>query len=168
MVQDDDFVTPPYPRSLLDAIDREEIRDVIQETRKTVHGLRTSWSTDMALALDARLELRYAFLRALELTELRSHPESLKTPWMQMQAVLENIRATHALGTAVPECFSTKLQRHLASTMPPRPIVQLSFEEACPQWLRLCEDGQEVNEVLKYTDSQTLLVRKPVLPSLIS
>jgi N-alpha-acetyltransferase 35, NatC auxiliary subunit len=152
-------VTNTYHRSLLDTIDKEEIRDAIQEARAAIHGLRHSWSAETALALDARLELRYAFLRAIELADFRSHPEPMKTPWLQMKAVLENIKKTHSLGIVVPDCFSTKLQRRLASTMPPRPIVQLSFEDACPQWERMFEDGMELSDVLKYTDSQTLLVR---------
>jgi hypothetical protein len=108
--------------------------------------------------LDFRLELRYAFLRAIELSELRSHPESLKTPWIQMKAILEPINESHSLSTPVPEAFSVKLQRRLASTMPPRPIVQLNFEDAYLHLKRLFVDGIEVTDVLKYSDSQSLLV----------
>ncbi len=160
-MQEEDFVTNTYHRSLLDSIDRDEIRDIIQDARATVHGLKSKWSAETALALDSRLELRYAFLRATELTELRSHPEALKTPWIQMKAILENVKATHNLATPVPDSFSTKLQRQLASTMPPRPIVQLSFDDACSHWTRLYEDGAEVNDVLKYMDPQALLVKPP-------
>ncbi len=159
LLQEEDFVPHTYHRSLLNKADIEEIRETIQAARANIHTLRNSWPAEMGLALDARLELRYAFLRAIELTELRGHPEPAKTPWIQMAAVLENIKKTHDLGVPVPEAFSTKLQRHLASTMPPRPIVQLSFDDAYSHWQRLCEDGKEVNAVLKYTDSQTLLVR---------
>lgn len=113
---------------------------------------------EIAQALDARLELRIAFLRAIELSELRSYPETLKTPWIQMKAILEPINKTHSLGIPVPECFSVKLQRRLASTMPPRPIVQLSFDEAFSHFKRLAVDGIEVVDVLKYWDSQSLLV----------
>jgi len=151
-------VTNTYRRVLLDSISTEEIRDTIQSTRATVHAMRSTWSPEMALALDARLELRYAFLRAIELSELRSNPEPLKTPWLQMKAILENIKKTHGLGVAVPACFSPKLQRQLASTMPPRPIVELSFDEGSARWQRLFEDGMEINDVLKYGDPQTLLV----------
>ena len=156
-------MTSTYRRQLLDAISTDEIRDTIQDSRATVHTMRNNWSPEMSLALDARLELRYAFLRAIELSELRSNPEPLKTPWLQMKAILENIKKTHTLGVPVPACFSTKLQRQLASTMPPRPIVQLSFEDATARWHRLFEDGMEANDVLKYTDPQTLLVRPQTL-----
>lgn len=78
-----------------------------------------------------------------------------------MEALLEPINKSHALGTPVPEAFSTKIQRRLASTMPPRPIVRLSFEEAYSHSKRLIADGQEVTSVLEFTDSQSLLVREP-------
>lgn len=114
---------------------------------------------ELAQALDFRLELRYAFLRAIELSELRSNPESLKTPWIQMKAILDPIYKSQSLGIPVPESFSAKLQRRLASTMPPRPIVHLSFEDAISNFKRLSADGTEVTDVLKYSDSQSLLVR---------
>ena len=154
-------MTNTYRRSLLDRISTEEIRDAIQSTRAMVHAMRNTWSAEMGLALDARLELRYAFLRAIELSELRSNPEPLKTPWLQMKAIFDNIKKTHGLGIPVPDCFSTKLQRRIASAMPPRPIVQLSFEVASGHWQRLFDDGMEAIDVLKYTDPQTLLVRFP-------
>ncbi|ROV89101.1 hypothetical protein VMCG_09846 [Cytospora schulzeri] len=154
--EEEDFVTNTYHRSLSDNIDREEVRDVIQEARQLIKGLKHSLGP-IAQALDFRLELRYAFLRAIELSELRSHPESLKTPWIQMKAILEPINESHSLATPVPEAFSVKLQRRLASTMPPRPIVQLSFEDAYSHLKRLFVDGIEVTDVLKYNDSQSLL-----------
>lgn len=75
-----------------------------------------------------------------------------------MKSILEPINKSHHLGTPVAECFSAKLQRRLASTMPPRPIVQLSFEDTYSHLKRLFVDGIEVTDVLKYSDSQSLLV----------
>ncbi|KAK3387459.1 Mak10 subunit, NatC N-terminal acetyltransferase-domain-containing protein [Podospora didyma] len=155
--EEEDFVTNTYHRSLLDNIDRNEIRDEIMEARKTIHNLGHRISEDMAQALGFRLELRTAFLRAIELSELRSNPESLSLPWSQMKAIWEPINKSRHLGTPVPEAFSTKIQRRLASTMPPRPIVQLSFEETYGHFKRLFNDGIDVLKVLDYTDSQSLL-----------
>lgn len=148
---------------MLDNIDREKIRDVIYEARAILHKARPTLGNDIAQALDFRLELRLAFLRATELSELGSNPQSLKTPWIQMGALLDSITKSHSLGIPVLEAFSTKLQRRLASTMPPRPIVQLSFEETYSNFKRLVTDGQEVTGMLEFSDSQSLLVRNPHL-----
>lgn len=132
---------------------------MIQDARALVHSLSRTPGTEMLYrALDFRLELRYAFLRAIELSDLRSQPDSLKLPWIQMKAILDPIAKSHSLGTPRPEFFSAKLQRRLASTMPPRPVVELSFEDAIDHFRRLVVDGVEVGDVLRYTDSQSLLV----------
>ena len=84
---------------------------------------------------------------------------SLSLPWSQMQAVWKPINKSRHLSTPVPEAFSTKIQRRLASTVPPRPIVQPSFEETDEHFQRLFRDAIDVLEVLNYADSQSLLVR---------
>ncbi|KAL1873072.1 hypothetical protein VTK73DRAFT_1169 [Phialemonium thermophilum] len=155
--EEEDFVTNTYHRTLLDHIKKEDIDDVIQEARATLHSIRNSLQDDVAQALDFRLELRLAFLRAIELSHLRTSPPSLETPWVQMKAVLESIKDSHHLATPVPASFSAKIQRRLASTMPPRPIVELSFEEAHSNFERLCVDGLDVIKVLDFSDSQSLL-----------
>jgi N-alpha-acetyltransferase 35, NatC auxiliary subunit len=156
--QEEDFVTNTYQRKLLDDIDREAIRELLQEARVLLSKHGHEIADNVATALDLRLELRYAFLRAIELSELRSSPGSLKTPWLQLLSILEPINASHALGVPVPDAFTTKIQRRLASTMPPRPIVQVSFEDAYLNFKRLFTDGMEVGEVLTFHDSQSLLV----------
>ncbi|AEO61343.1 hypothetical protein MYCTH_2311397 [Thermothelomyces thermophilus ATCC 42464] len=155
--EEEDFVTNTYNRSLLESIDRYEIRDEIIEARNVIYDVRHKLTDEMAHALAFRLELRTAFLRAIELCELRSDPESLSLPWAQMQGVWEAINKTRHLGKPVPEAFSTKIQRRLASTMPPRPIVQPSPEETYEHFKKLIADGLNVLNVLNYADSQSLL-----------
>lgn len=129
--------------------------------RRLVHNLRSKISEEVANALDFRLQFRTAFLRALELTELRANPDSLSLPWSQMQSIWDPINNSRHLGTPVPEAFSTKLQRRLASTIPPRPIVQPSFKETYDHFKKFFADGIEVLQILDYKDSQSLLVRSP-------
>ncbi|KAM7199598.1 N-alpha-acetyltransferase 35, NatC auxiliary subunit [Rhypophila sp. PSN 637] len=155
--EEEDFVTNTYHRSLLDNIDRKEICNEIMAARNMVHQMRQALTDKMACALGFRLELRSAFLRTIELSELRSNPDSLSLPWSHMQGAWEQIHNTRQLGTPVPEAFSTKIQRKLASTMPPRPIVQLSFEETSDHFRKLIKDGIKVHDVLKYSDPQSLL-----------
>ena len=120
---------------------------------------------NVSLALDLRLELRVAFLRSMELYPLRkSNPESLKMPWIQMSGLMEHIKKQHGLARDVPEAFSTKLQRRLASTMPPRPIIQPSFDDTYTQFKQMFQDGRDVMDVLKYVDPQCLLVGCSIFP----
>ncbi|KAM7186359.1 putative mak10 subunit [Naviculisporaceae sp. PSN 640] len=157
--EEEDFVTNTYNRSLLENIDFYEIRDEIMEVRKMVNSMRNTLSREMLFALSFRLELRTYFLRAIELAEgpARGRPGSLSAPWSQMQHLWDQITKSRRLGTPVPEAFSTKIQRKLASTMPPRPIVQLSFEETSAHFKKLFADGVAVADVFNYTDPENLL-----------
>ncbi|RYP84567.1 hypothetical protein DL769_001155 [Monosporascus sp. CRB-8-3] len=113
---------------------------------------------DISTALDIRLELRIALLRAIDLMSMGNvNADSLKTPWIQMRVLLDHFDKQHSIAKAVPEAFSTKLQRRLASTMPPRPIVQTSFEETTSHFKQLFQDGIDITDVLKYSDPQSLL-----------
>ncbi|KAK4205748.1 putative MAK10 subunit [Triangularia verruculosa] len=156
--EEEDFVTNTYHRSLLDSFDLNDINDEIMAARRLVHSIRHRIGNELAQALGFRLELRTAFLRAIELSVMRSNPESLSLPWTQMKAVWEMIYQSRHLGQPVPEAFSTKIQRRLASTMPPRPIVKLSTEETYKHFKKLFVDGINVLNVLNYHDSQSLLV----------
>ncbi len=151
-------MTNTYHRSLLENIGHNEIRDEILAARTLLQNIKHKITDDLCHALSFRLEFRTAFLRAIELSEVRGEPESLKLPWNQMKLVWEQVKQRHDLGTPVPEAFSTKIQRRLASTVPPRPIVQLSFDETWAHFRRLIDDAIEVLDVLYYTDSQSLMV----------
>ncbi|KAI5926060.1 Mak10 subunit, NatC N-terminal acetyltransferase-domain-containing protein [Camillea tinctor] len=155
--EEEDFVTNTYDRTLLNDIPEASIIGLLQKARSDLRAAGNV-SKDISAALDLRLELRIAFMRAIDLSTLRqANPDSLKMPWIQMRGLMEHIEKNHALGKSVPEAFSTKLQRRLASTMPPRPIVQLSFEECYGHFRRLFQDGIEVTDVLKYSEPQSLL-----------
>lgn len=143
---------------MLSNLDLYDIRDTLTAARKVAYDLRLSIPPELSQALDCRLEVRTALLRALELADRRSNPESLKLPWKQLQGVWGNVYKSHKYGVPVPEAFSTKVQRRLASTLPPRPIVHLKFEETHEHFKRLAADSIEAIDVLKYSDSQSLLV----------
>ena len=63
-----------------------------------------------------------------------------------------------SLGKPIPEAFSEKIQRKLASTVPPRPIVKISIEDALGHMKRLCQDAIDLKEVLDYRGAHNLRV----------
>ncbi|KAI0162624.1 Mak10 subunit, NatC N-terminal acetyltransferase-domain-containing protein [Pestalotiopsis sp. NC0098] len=156
--EEEDFVTNTYDRDLLTNVSLDDINELLRNTRSELRSMSNRLSKEVREALDLRLEFRIAFLRAMELVGIaRANPESLKTPWIMMSGVLEHLRKQHSLGTPVPEAFSTKMQRRLASTMPPRPIVQLTFEDTCDHFKRMAQDGKEAMNILIYSDPQSLM-----------
>jgi hypothetical protein len=91
-------------------------------------------------AIITRLEFRKDFLTALDLD---CPLEQLDRYWSPILYSLPSINATQQLGKSVPGSFSTKIQRRLASTVPPRPIVELEFKDAFAKLQQLCLDCEE-------------------------
>lgn len=141
------------------------MQDVLSGAVELVLSLKgSSIPDDMADALVSRLDLRSVFLTATESPQHMKEPSKAKAPWDQALQILPRLSSTHSLASAVDDAFSMKLQRKLASTVPPRPIVQLNFDDAFSHLSRLFRDGSEVIGVLEYTDSQCLQVRSESSP----
>ncbi|KAH6610169.1 amino-acid n-acetyltransferase subunit mak10 [Trichoderma cornu-damae] len=155
--EEEDFVTNTYNRTLLANLPTDAIRDVLVETMATLKSQRGSVPDDLAEALLLRLKLRHILLDAVECPKHMKEPDLAKRPWREGLAVLRGLDETHSLASPVDEAFSAKLQRKLASTMPPRPIVRLGFDAAFGHLKGLFHDGLELINVLHYTNSQCLL-----------
>lgn len=63
---------------------------------------------------------------------------------------LATLTESVSLGKEVPEAFSMKIQRKLASTVPPRPIVNVSSKDALAHMKRLCQDAIDMQQILDY------------------
>ncbi|KAI3341610.1 Mak10 subunit, NatC N-terminal acetyltransferase-domain-containing protein [Ustulina deusta] len=156
--EEEDFVTNTYERSLLGHIPILAIKELLQNAITELCARRDDFPREICAALESRLELRLAFLEAVDLPVIRNDTSELpKLPWTRMRRLTDAIENQHLLGKPMPAAFSTKLQRRLASTMPPRPMVNLSFDECITHFKRFFEDGNEVIDVLQYTDPQSLL-----------
>ncbi|KAI1128007.1 Mak10-domain-containing protein [Nemania abortiva] len=156
--EEEDFVTNTYERNLLSHIPVSDVKGLLRNAITQLRALSDDFPQEICVALESRLELRIAFLEAVDLSVIRNDiSEAPKLPWIQMRRLIDDIESQHKLAKLVPEAFSTKLQRRLASTMPPRPMVKLSFEECIAHFKRFFQNGNEVIDVLQYTDPQSLL-----------
>lgn len=144
---------------LLGNVPTEAIRNAIRGARNLLQSLHGSVDSEILDALDCRLSLRDIFLSATECPQHVKRPERARLPWKEGISILQGLKSTHHLSKPVDEAFSAKLQRKLASTVPPRPIVHISFDDAFGHLTRLFNDGLEVIGVLDYTDPQCLQVR---------
>jgi hypothetical protein len=116
---------------------------------------------ELKSALKCRLEFRETFLRTVEEADSRTSMENIKKHWHELGSLLPDLRSSANLAQPVSASFSAKLQRKLASTVPPRPIVDLKWEAAFDHLERLCRDGSVAAEVLRYYDSHSLMVSSP-------
>ena len=140
------------------------IQDFIEKTTQCLHE-----SSEVPLearnALCSRLLFRAAYLNTVAMADSRTSPE-LKSLWLRLLVKVPDLKSSAKLGKPVPSSFSVKIQRKLASTVPPRPIVQVSQDAAFDHLEKLCLDASVAVEVLEYHDSHSLMVCN--LPQIIT
>lgn len=149
-------MTHTFNRNLLENIRHDLILQFINETSDLVSRSHTI-APALKKALQSRLRFRAQFLTVVDVAELRTSIET-KSEWTELLSYLPDLRESAHLGKRVPLSFSIKLQRNLASTVPPRPVVEVSQEDAFDHLEKLCKDGCAVVDVLDYHDSHSLLV----------
>jgi len=101
-------------------------------------------SDDLRKAILARLNFRKNFLSALD---IECATDRLAGYWPPIRSNMETILSSHEQGKPVEDAFSTKIQRKLASTVPPRPIVMLEFKDAFEKLKQLCVDCEEATRL---------------------
>lgn len=119
-------------------------------------------------ALRQRLLFRTAFLKTVNTAADRTSPDIVSSLWSATLKLLPGIKAERELGKPVPESFSAKLQRKLASTVPPRPLVSVPFEDAYAHLERLCKDGLDLTEITDFHNSHNLMVCVYIYPISVS
>ena len=160
MVQEEDFVSNLYNRNLLTNFETDQIVVLLHEAMKFTEQ-QTKLDEALRRAIVARLMLRQQILRAMEL-ELILDKDNRIQLWKKCTDLLPEIRQTQRLGTPVKEAFSVKTQRKLTSSVPPRPMVEITFEDAHEFLSNLCRDAADVYHVLDYHGCSNLLVDAPV------
>ncbi|KAK9855574.1 NatC N(alpha)-terminal acetyltransferase [Penicillium brevicompactum] len=164
--EEEDFVSQLYNRNLLSAIHISRFHELLDQA--------TAWLAEQADidqklkdAIRCRLAFRHEFLSALdqdlEVLETRD-THNFESCLSELGPLTESV----SLGKPIPEAFSLKIQRKLASTVPPRPMVNISCDDALAHLKRLCQDAIDMQQMLDYTGPSnfktavwTLLSRKP-------
>lgn len=116
---------------------------------------RSDLGLDKRTAISVRLKFRNDILETLiQHADGRNPPASL---FPLMHDSLNEAQKTHRLGIVVPKAFSTKLQRRLASTVPPRPMVTVSMNEAWAFWHQTLTDCKNVFSIHQAAHPQDLI-----------
>lgn len=152
--QEEDFVSNLYHRKLLPIFEAKDVQSLLEQAIDYVHqqqDLRTGGFRD---ALISRLAFRKGFLNSVaqkfDINQSRSWEDCLRE--------LPILLRTRPLGIPVQPAFSATIQRRLASTIPPRPIVEISFEQAHEHLRRTCQYIGEVDRFRDYYGGSNLLV----------
>ena len=127
--EEEDFVTHLFGRELLPKLGATEASSILDEALHLV--AEADLSNDIHEALIVRLEFRQRYLKTL--VDEGNH-------WSDLIDDLDTIKTSHRLATPVPDAFSEKVQRRLATSTPPRPMLHISWDVACSNWKGLFED----------------------------
>ena len=151
--EEEDFATQLFHRELLNRFDSDDVQLLLDEA--------LSWTESAAMdhalktALECRLIFRQELLNAFEADQ----DHLLSRPHLHLSCVpmLAEIKRTTIFGQKVAEAFSLKVQRTLASSVPPRPMVTIQFPEAIQHLERLCYDATDVYQLCDVEGSENLL-----------
>ena len=156
-VQEEDFVTHLYNRNLLTSVSEEIVLHLLDEATRWLAKVDVAQPQGIKEALTHRLSLRKAFLESLA----HALRPTVSAGWAKCNELLESVKSTAHLGIWVPDAFSAKLQRKLASTLPPRAMVNLDLSSALAFFKRLCQDSYNVYALQKPYGSNELKVKHP-------
>jgi hypothetical protein len=117
-------------------------------------------------AIRCRLVFRREFLLALD-QDLDVLESRSTVNFVSCVSQLQLLSKSVSLGKSVPEAFSLKIQRKLASTVPPRPIVHISHEHALAHLKRLCQDAIDMQHMLDYRGPSNFKVNIPYALDLV-
>lgn len=133
--EEEDFVTHLFGRDLLPKV---AVEDALQQLREASLDLKDTKDLPANLrdALAERLLFRDNMLDALR---------GMSWNWSHLLDLMDdvNIPHSHSLATPTPDAFSSKVQRQLATSTPPRPMLNVFWDKAVIKWRQLLSDSAE-------------------------
>ncbi|KAH6868851.1 Mak10 subunit, NatC N-terminal acetyltransferase-domain-containing protein [Alternaria rosae] len=138
--EEEDFCTHTYNRVLFVSVPMDVFLRELDAAMETIEDPDFEINDALRKAISSRLELRKDFLRALDLD---LPLDQISYSWPPILQGIDSLKNTHQLGKTVPGAFSPKMQRRLASTVPPRPVVELDFKDALEKLHQIATDCAE-------------------------
>ncbi|KAI9840780.1 MAG: hypothetical protein M1837_001310 [Sclerophora amabilis] len=153
--EEEDFVSHLFNRNLLASASELDLLALLDQA---LEWLNTT--SDLSQSVKKSLEYRLNFRRKFLLV-VAAKLEDVKTlsasRWEDCANILPTIKESHRCGRVVEDSFSVRIQRKLASTVPPRPIVHLDFDDAIEHLVKLCQDGKDLVRVFDYCGGNSLM-----------
>lgn len=153
--QEEDFATQIFNRPLLHNFAVDEILALLQNARLWL--MQSDLSPDLRETVAIRLNLRYSLLELLQCCTFGSRPRTEQ--FHESIESLKRMESTTTLGQPTnAESFTLKIQRKLASSVPPRPMIVIDREKAFAFFRQLIIDTTTAFQVLDIPSSGDLLV----------
>lgn len=156
VVQEEDFVTNLYHRNLLTKANQSDILQELEDAIIYLGQEKHSVAQRFLNALIPRLELRVELLSAVQTHDVFDGRPIVF--WDRCLKLLPDVKDTTQFGKPVDSSFSKKIQRRLASSVPPRPIITTTFDEAYNYMMHLCQHSKDAYRILDHHGGPHLLV----------
>jgi hypothetical protein len=140
---EEDFVTHLFGQELLPRMSEDDVKIMLDDAIRWV--VNSNLDQKIKHALEVRLQGRKLYMLST------FGQENL---WAALVGFTEEnmTEESHALAEGVPDAFTDKVQRHLATSTPPRPMLELTWADSQRKWVKLFSD---INEADRLTDSWT-------------
>ena len=145
-----------YHRKLLDGFELADISTEIEEAIRYVSKETESIDISVRDALLDRLQLRKTLLSAVQPDGFSDHQRARL--WERCLELVPTLSYTNKLGLSSDASFGTKIQRKLASSVPPRPIVKIGFDETLARLNAICQNGRDAYRILGSQTGSRLVV----------
>ena len=145
-----------YHRKLLDDFELADIATKIDDAMRYVAKEMESIDVIIRDALLNRLQLRRKLLSAVQPDG--GFEQQRARLWEECLELLPTISQTNKLGVTLDNSFGIKIQRKLASSVPPRPIVKISFDNALALLKGICQNGRDAYRVFDSRTATGLMV----------
>ena len=128
----------------------------IEEAMRYISEETQSMDLSVRNALLIRLRLRKTLLSAVQPDGFLDHRRA--GLWERCLELIPMLSHTNNLGVSSDGSFGIKIQRKLASSVPPRPIVKISFNDALTQLNGICHNGRDAYRILESQTGTRLMV----------
>lgn len=153
--QEEDFASQIFNRPLLHEFAVEEVLTLLQKAHRWLQDSDTP--SDFKDALASRTRWRISFLQLLQDCTLGKRPSS--SALEEIHALINVIETSAGMGQPTANVsFTLKIQRRLASSVPPRPMVVVEPEKAFQFFRQITTNITSAFEMLDISCSNDLLV----------
>lgn len=148
--EEEDVSTNTAALTLLENIDVSQFLELLNHALEIIsQGTVTDVNPRLSEAIKVRLIFRKTFLVLVSgtLTSTQDRCQALE----QCLHLLPSVTTTIDLGKALPQAFSTRIQRKVSTQVPPRPMVTIDPKEAVSSWKSLLETLVQFEDLYNYT-----------------
>lgn len=156
-----------YGVNLLEAVETSDVISLLDDSVSWIENSGESYSEEVRNALKYRLLFRKSLLLVFS-SKTKEWSSDASERWDTTLCFVKKVGETHKIAIPVPSAFSISVQRKLVSQVPPRDMVDYSFEDAVSNFKKLCIEGKDILKILDFDGPTNLLVSECVNLSLMT